>query len=172
MKKVRNRLNDYERAFVTRELACFGSPKDVAEALKQEFAVEVTPQAVERYDPTKRAGKNLSEKWREIFHQTREAFLAHFDEHIPLAHKAVRVRKLARAANYFERTGNYMAMARLLEQIAKEMGDAYTNRREFTGKSGGPIKYQDVADMTGDQIEAELRLLGVDLNALKLGSKH
>ena len=53
--------------------------------------------------------------------------------------------------------GNYMAMADMLERIAKEVGNVHTNRREFTGKDQGPIKYQDVETMTEEQIEDELK---------------
>ncbi len=34
--------------------------------------------------------------------------------------------------------------------------NVYSNRREFTGKDRGPIEYQDVNDMTDEQIETEL----------------
>ena len=48
------------------------------------------------------------------------------------------------------------------EQIGREMGGAFTNRREFTGKNQGPIKIEAVADMTDEQIDAELeRLWGI-----------
>lgn len=37
-------------------------------------------------------------------------------------------------------SGNLVLAATLLEQAAKEMGNAYTNRRELTGPAGGPIE--------------------------------
>ena len=83
-------------------------------------------------------------------------------ERIPHAHKAVRIKKLAQAADAFENSGNYLAMARMLEQIAKECGGLFTNRREFMGKDGGAIKIQAVEDMTKEQIEDELRGYGID----------
>ncbi len=36
------------------------------------------------------------------------------------------------------------------------MGGSFTNRREFTGRDAGPIKFQDVETMTDDQIRQEL----------------
>jgi len=71
----------------------------------------------------------------------------------------VRIKKLARASDAFESRGNYVAMAAMLERIAKEMGNVHTNRREFTGKNQGPIKIEAVHDMTDEQIDTELERL-------------
>ncbi len=161
-KRQKKRLTDVEKAFVVQELACFGSPKEVSEALMDEYGVQLAPQNIECYDPNKRAGQNLAQKWRELFEHTRNAFLDHVEKAVPHAHKAVRVRKLARAADASENRGNYVAMADMLERIAKEMGNVHTNRREFTGKDGGAIKYQNVSEMTDEQIDDELRTYGFD----------
>ncbi len=93
----------------------------------------------------------------ELFGRARKAFLEDVKSRIPHAHKALRIKKLARASDAFEKSKNYIAMARMLEQIAKEVGNVHTNRREFTGKDRGPIKYQDIETMTDEQIEDELK---------------
>ena len=74
-KSHKAKLDDVHRAFIVRELACFASPKEATEALKQEFGIEISPQAAEHYDPTKAAGKQSSKKWHEPFRLAREAFL-------------------------------------------------------------------------------------------------
>lgn len=158
-KRQKKRLTDVEKAFVVQELACFGSPKEVAETLMEECAVQLAPQNIERYDPNKRAGQNLAQKWRELFEHTRNAFLDHVEKAVPHAHKAVRIKKLARAADAFENGKNYYGMANMLERIAKEMGNVHTNRREFTGKDRGPIQVESVANMTDEQIDTELTRL-------------
>ena len=159
---ARKKLNDVHRAFLVEKLACFMSPKEAAEALSQEFGVTVAPQSAERYDPYKKAGSHIAPKWKFLFDHTRQAFLDHVETQVPHAHKAVRIKKLAGAADAFENGKNYMAMARMLEQIGREMGGAFTNRREFTGKNQGPIKIEAVADMTDEQIDSELeRLWGI-----------
>ena len=159
---ARKKLNDVHRAFLVEKLSCFMSPKEAADALSQEHGVTVAPQSAERYDPYKKAGSHIAPKWKFLFDHTRQAFLDHVETQVPHAHKAVRVKKLARAADAFENGKNYMAMARMLEQIGREMGGAFTNRREFTGKNQGPIKIEAVADMTDEQIDAELeRLWGI-----------
>ncbi len=159
------KLKDEHKAFVVQRLAVFDSPKQAAEALKAEYRVEISPQGAEAYDPGKRAGRRLSKRWRALFETIRERFLDRLDE-IPESHKAVRVQELARASRIFKRRGNYLAMANMLERIAKEMGNVYSNRREFTGKDRGPIKHSEIATMTDEQISAELRqIFGIDADA-------
>ena len=125
----------------------------------EEYGVQLAPQNIEAYDPGKRAGQHLSKKWRVLFEHTRQAFLDHVEKRVPEAYKAVRIRYLAHAARAYKGQRNFMAMADMLERIAKEVGNVHTNRREFTGKDRGPIHYQDVGDMTDDQIDKELRQL-------------
>ncbi|MBN3832946.1 DUF2280 domain-containing protein [Burkholderia sp. Ac-20344] len=128
------------KVFVTQALACFDTPSRAAKAVRDEFGVEVSPQQCERYDPTKRAGSALSKKYREIFERTRAEFLSDTSR-IGVSHRAVRLRALDRAVALAEQRGNLPLMAQLLEQAAKEAGDAFTNRRrlEHTGEDGGPI---------------------------------
>jgi len=132
---AKGKLNHEVQTFVVQALACFDTPSAVVDAVKREYGVEITRQAVEGYDPGKKAGEGLSEKWRTLFKETREAFLSNTAE-IGVAHRAVRLRRLDRLIDRAESMGNMALCAQLMEQAAKEMGNAYTNRREFTGKDG------------------------------------
>ncbi|MEW2911421.1 DUF2280 domain-containing protein [Leisingera sp. JC11] len=132
-------LTNEQKTYAVQALACFDSPGTVAKALRVEFGVEITPQAVEGYDPNKRAGRKLADKWRAIFEETRKAFLEDTSQ-IGISHRAVRLRTLQRMADRAETMGNMMLAKDLLEQAAKEMGGSYTNRRELTGAGGGPIR--------------------------------
>jgi hypothetical protein len=78
---------------------------------------------------------------------------------IPIANKAYRLRVLQRMATTAENMKNMGMTAQLLEQAAKEVGDAYTNKLkvESTGKDGGPIEHKD---MTNEQLDEALRELG------------
>jgi hypothetical protein len=60
--------------------------------------------------------------------------------------------------------------ASLLKQVAEEVGNVYTNRREHTGKAGGAIKreYRDVEEMTDEELRAEPRQILSDPNRLQL----
>lgn len=149
------RLTTEQRAFVVQALARFETPMEVAGAVREEFGVEITPQSIEAYDPTKRAGERLIERWRDLFFETRRRCLESL-EGIPIAHKAVRVKYLAKAADAFKARENYIAMAKMLEQVAKEMGNVYSNRREFTGRAGGPIRVEELSEA---QVEAQLTRL-------------
>jgi hypothetical protein len=90
---------------------------------------------VEGYDPTKRAGSNLAEKWKLLFEETRKTFLEDTAT-IAISHRAVRLRALQRMADKAENQGNMVLAASLMKQAAEEVGNAYTNRRELTGKDG------------------------------------
>lgn len=139
-------------------MACFETPKAVAEALKAEFGVTITPQGAEAYDPTKRSGQCLSAHLRKLFEHTRADFLRDMSDHVPESHKAVRVKRLARAANALEARGNWVGMADMLERIAKEMGNVHTNRREYSGRGGGSIAFSELSD---EQLNAQIsELLG------------
>ena len=157
MAKTTKKLKDHHRAFLVREFACFATPMEAADALRQEYGIEITPQSAQHYDATSGAGSRATKKWHDLFDVSRQAFLDDVKARVPHAHKALRIKKLARASDAFEASKNYLAMARMLEQIAKEVGNVHTNRREFTGKDGGAIKYQDVETMTDEQIDQELK---------------
>jgi hypothetical protein len=49
-----------------------------------------------------------------------------------------------------EAQGNMVLASSLLEQAAKEMGGAFTNRRELTGKDGGAVEVKSLADFYAD----------------------
>lgn len=134
---ARGKLTDEVRTFIVQSLACFDPPSVVVAAVKKEFGLTVTPQSVEAYDPTKRAGKNAARRWRALFDETRKAFLEDTSK-IAISHRAVRLRALQRMAEKAESMGNMALAAQLHEQAAKECGDAYSNRHklEHTGKDG------------------------------------
>lgn len=131
-------MTDEIKTFVVQQLAAFDTPSQVVEAVKQEFDVTMTPQAVQAYDPTKYAGRNCAEKWRVLFEKSRKAFLEDVSA-IPIANRSTRVRALNRMAAKAEAMKNYKLAADLHKQAAEEMGNAYTNRREVTGKDGAPL---------------------------------
>jgi len=128
-------IPDEAKRFIVNALAAFDTPSQVAAAVKEEFGLEVSRQAVEAHDPTKYAGKGLALKWREMFEASRAGFITDATQ-VPIAHRSTRLRALHRMAQAAERKGNYPLAAQLHKQAAEEMGNAYTNRRELTGKDG------------------------------------
>lgn len=132
-------LTDDLKTYIVQALACFDSPSTVAKAVKAEFGQDVSRQQVEGYDPNKVAGQALGEKWKELFAATRKAFLDDTAD-IAISHRSVRLRAIQRMAEKAEGQGNMVLAASLMEQAAKEMGNAYTNRREVSGPEGAPIE--------------------------------
>jgi hypothetical protein len=140
-----NKLSGGAKAFIVQRLACFESPSSVAEAVRTQFGETITPQGVEAYDPHKRSGARLSKKWRRLFEDTRKAFLEETGR-IGISHRTVRLRKLEAQVALNEERGNSAMVAQLLAQAAKEMGGAYTNRRELSGTGGRPIELRHAPD--------------------------
>lgn len=128
-------IPDEVKRFIINALACFDAPSQVVAAVKEEFGLVVSRQAVEGHDPTKHAGRKLAGKWRELFEAARNGFIDEATQ-VPIAHRSTRLRALFRMAQAAERKGNYPLAAQLHKQAAEEMGNAYTNRRELTGKDG------------------------------------
>ncbi len=162
--KGSHKLSDIHKRFVVQCLAQFLTPKETADAVNEAFGIEISPQAMEHYDPNKKRGRPLAKHLDDLYHETRKKFLKDASQYVPIANKSVRLRKLSKAAASFEGHGNYLGMAQMLEQAAKEVGGSYTNRREITGKDRGPLEIREVESMTEDEIDAELRQLGIDPN--------
>lgn len=121
-------LKNEVKSFIVQALACFDTPSQVVEAVKNEFGVVLTRQQVESHDPTKASSKGLAAKWVTLFHDTRKRFREETAE-IPIANRAYRLRALGRMAEKAENMKNMALTAQLLEQAAKEVGDVYVNRR-------------------------------------------
>ena len=132
---AKGKLNEEVKTFIVQALACFDGPSTVVAAVKAEYGDVITRQAVEGYDPNKRAGRGLAQKWRELFEATREEFLRDTSK-IGISHRSVRLRKLEAQIRLNEDRGNSAMVASLLKQAAEEMGGAYTNRRDLTGRDG------------------------------------
>ena len=125
------------KAFIVQALACFDTPTQVSQAVKQEFDVDVTRQQVEQHDPTKRAGSHLALKWQTLFHDTRKRFREQTAE-IPIANRAYRLRAMNRFVEKAETMKNIGLAMQILEQAAKEVGDVYVNRQKKVDDEGEP----------------------------------
>lgn len=149
-----NKLDNEHKVFVVQSLAMFDTPNEVVKTVKEAFGITMAKQSIEAYDPTKRAGRDLAKRWRELFESTRAEFLKDTAA-IGISHRAVRMRKLQRQVDLNEDRGNSQMVAALLKQAAEEMGDCYTDRRrlEHTGKNGGPIESVDLSKLTGAELD-------------------
>lgn len=139
------------KAFIIQSLACYDTPSQVVEAVQKEFGIKITRQQAESHDPTKASGKTLAKKWIEMFHATRERFLTETSD-IPIANKAYRLRALDRMMTKAESMRNMALAASLMEQAAKECGDAYTNKQKVEHSGGLAVSsVASVMDEIGDE---------------------
>lgn len=140
------------KAFIVQSLACFDTPSQVVELVKKEFGLSITRQQVESHDPTKANGRGLAQKWVELFHETRKRFQTELSD-IPIANKAYRLRALDRMMTKAEGMKNMALAASLMEQAAKEVGDAYSNKQKVEHTS---------PDGSMSPRPTTIRLVGVD----------
>lgn len=120
---------------IVQALACFDTPTTVAASIKADWDMVISPQAIEAHDPTKRAGRNLAQRWRTLFEQTRAKFIEDTSS-IPIAHRSARLRTLQRMATRAEAMNNIAMTSKLLEQAAREMGNAFTNKVDHQSTDG------------------------------------
>ncbi|OTG87223.1 DUF2280 domain-containing protein [Acinetobacter sp. ANC 3832] len=129
-------LNEPVKMFIVQSLACFETPQQVVEAVKQDYRLEITRQQVALYDPTKVAGRNLSKKLKDLFERSRKDFRKNIED-IAIANKAFRLNELQKM--YEDSGRNKRAKQNILKQAFQET-DGRVTRQEVTGKDGGPLE--------------------------------
>ncbi|WP_038342149.1 DUF2280 domain-containing protein [Acinetobacter sp. A47] len=125
------------KLYIVRSLAMHNTPQETVELVNAIFSQKITRQQCERYDPTKRAGQDLSQEFKDEFFATRKEFLEK-PQNIPIANQTVRLSIYQKLLE--KNLRNTVNSLKILEQIAKELGGAYTNRKEVTGANGGPVE--------------------------------
>jgi len=131
-------LKNEVKSFIVQALACFDTPSQVVEAVKNEYGVVVSRQQVETHDPTKSAGKGLAVKWVTLFGDTRKRFREETAE-IPIANRAFRLRAMNRFVERAESMKNIGLAMQILEQAAKETGDMFVNRSKKEEAGDEPV---------------------------------
>lgn len=163
------KLTEEQRRFIVMRLAEFATPTQVvAEAQQKWPGLELSKQQVQHYDPTTVQGTKCAKKWRAVFTARRQAYLSAVEDE-PFAHRRMRLRKLAEkideldaqidVAKTMGRTGNPRLVAdlierqrSLLEQLAKEVGDVFTNRRKHEGAAVDALA--QMLGISPDELEA------------------
>ncbi|MEQ1324881.1 DUF2280 domain-containing protein [Acinetobacter soli] len=150
------------KLFIVRSLAVFNTPEETAKLVNEEYEdLNVSRQQCERYDPTKRAGQDLSQELRKEFEITRSEFLAK-PNNIPIANLSVRLQRLE--SQYQKHSKNRVAALNILRQAAEDVGGKYTNKTELTGAGGGPLQSENITYVTAtdeqvrqaiDELESE-----------------
>lgn len=133
------------KIFIVRSLARFNTPTETALMVNQDYGVQVTKQQCEKYDPTKRAGENLSDELKKEFDATRKDFLD-APQNIPIANLSVRLQRLE--DQYTKHGKNRVGALAILKQAAEDVGGKYTNKTELTGADGGPLQSENTTYLT------------------------
>lgn len=131
-------LKDEVKAFIVQALACFDTPSQVCQAVKDQYGIEVSRQLCERYDPTKYSGRDLGQKWKTFFEECRKRFREETVD-IPIANRAFRLRAMNRFVEKAETMKNIGLAMQILEQAAKETGDIYVNRARKEEAGDEPV---------------------------------
>lgn len=131
-------LEDSERKQIVERLACYESPSDVAAWATETFGKQIERQQVEHYDPTR--SDKTGQTWVELFKETRKTFNEDASR-VAIAQKLWRLRQLQEIVS--DSDTEEADRLKAMEQAAKEMGEAYTNKRllEHTGQDGGPVEH-------------------------------
>jgi hypothetical protein len=120
-------LTEEQKTFIVQKLACFLSPSEVVEDVKEEFGIEISRMQVRTYNPKQCV---VAKKWKELFNATRAKYLDSAAE-LGAFHQVFR---LDQAMRLLRKAGKNLPFKReLLEYMAKEAGGAFTNKRTLDG---------------------------------------
>lgn len=126
------KLNENIKVFIVQQFAMYQSPSEIVAIVKEIFGIETTRQQIHFYNVE--VNDNSAKKWKKLFVKTREKFLEDASM-IAIAHKSVRLNELDTMYKAERRKPDTIQNPRLkldiLEQAAKESGDAFTNRRDL-----------------------------------------
>jgi hypothetical protein len=132
------RLKKHEKVFIVRALAEFMTPTQVVEDIKVKLGVDVSPQQVETYDPTKVAGADLSQEFVDLFHEARKKYIEQPIYNIEGANDIVQLKVLSTL--FIKKQNNTRDAIKLSDQMQKIVKGYYEKKIEITGKDGGPLQ--------------------------------
>ena len=162
------RLKKAEKIFIVRSLAQFIPISEVVRDIKEKFNLDVSPQQVEYYDPTKVAGADLAQEFVDLFNDARKEYLAQPLHNIIGANDIVQLQILSDLL--VSKKGNVVMSIKLIDQIQKIMKGHYEKKIEITGKDGGPIQQETKSthQFTPDELKG---LTAQELSRLAINGK-
>ena len=148
------RLKKAEKIFIVRSLAQFMPISDVVRDIKEKFNVDVSPQQVEYYDPTKAASADLAQEFIDLFNEARKEYIDQPLHNIEGANDIVQLQILSDLL--VSKKGNVVMSIKLIDQIQKIMKGHYEKKIEITGADGTPL--QTTTDQaTQEQVNEAVR---------------
>jgi hypothetical protein len=154
------KLNEEQKAFLIRCRAQFMRARDISDAFREAFGADIDRRQLFTYSLD---FPKLAPKWRELHDRLREDFITKIDA-IPIANRAFRLQELQRHYETMKDKRAVGVCQSILEQAAKESGDAFTNKREFKGKVDATVQQEMNPDQARALVAAALE------DALRAGS--
>ncbi|MCJ8161880.1 DUF2280 domain-containing protein [Acinetobacter zhairhuonensis] len=148
------RLKKAEKVFIVRSLAQFMTPTQVVGEIKEKFNIDVSPQQVETYDPTKVAGADLSQEFVDLFNVARKIYIEQPIYNIEGANDIVQLKILSDLL--MKKKNNTRDAIKLSDQIQKIIKGFYEKKIEITGADGGPLQTTTV-QATQEQVNEAVR---------------
>ena len=143
------RLKKHEKVFIVRALAQFMTPTQVVEDIKVKLGVDVSPQQVETYDPTKVAGADLSQEFVDLFNEARKQYIAQPIYNIEGANDIVQLQILSDLL--VSKKGNVVMAIKLIDQMQKIVKGHYEKKIEISGPDGGPLQNENTTYVTASK---------------------
>lgn len=152
-------LDEKHKVWLVTAYACYKRTGEVREEFAKTFGAEIPEQQARSFNLSafrsqEEANKGRKGRWWPLYEDARKRFEESLVD-VPIASKAYRIRKLDEMFDLAFTRRNFKSAADLLEQAAKEMGDAHSNRRVMAGKveheHSGAVEVdvpEDVRDMT------------------------
>lgn len=135
------KLKKVEQLYIVRSLAQFMTPTEVVKDIKEKFNIDVSPQQVEAYDPTKAAGRDLRQEFKDEFTNAREEYLKQPIHNISGANDIVQLKILSDLL--WAKKNNVPMTIKIVDQMQKIMKGFYEKKLEITGANGGPIQTEN-----------------------------
>ena len=121
--RTRHKLTEAQKDYVIRRLAAYDTPTEIQRDLREKFGVEITRQAVETYDPTRRP--DCGKQSADVFFGARGALL----EREPEAPLSLRKDEIRRRERLVLRSVEMLA-DRILKSIDAGSGDVFAKRAD------------------------------------------
>jgi hypothetical protein len=121
------RLTHEQKVYVVKRLAAFDAPAVIVRGLKEEFGITVRPEVAERYDPERAHSPRLAQHWKDLFWDTRKAFIDSIAD-VGANHPLVRIRWRGEMVQEAWGAGQHRIANEILDSVAKEAGAGAGNR--------------------------------------------
>lgn len=167
------KLSKDQQVYIIQSLACFHSISRILTNVKQEYNIDLTKQAVSRYDPNTINGHKLSDEFKKIFNDTRQQYLAQITT-IGIAHQKVRLEKLETHINNLETktNPNIPLIAELLEQAARECGGMYIAKNFQPIINTNIDEHEDASISDAERSEQLNKLAALNVSGTEEGTRQ